>query len=40
MRGFKNVKDPKFRYFILQKREDVFHALKFFFSKHTNEKIS
>ncbi|WP_199426929.1 sporulation protein YhbH [Thermaerobacillus caldiproteolyticus] len=40
MKGFKNVKDPKFRYFILKKRADVFHALKCFFSERANEQIS
>jgi uncharacterized sporulation protein YeaH/YhbH (DUF444 family) len=40
MKGFKNVNDPKFNYFILKKKEDVFHALKYFFSKHANKQVS
>ena len=31
MEVFQNVKNPKFKYFILQKKSDVFNALKCFF---------
>ena len=31
MSAYKNIKDEKFRYYILKQKADVFHAMKSFF---------
>ncbi|TWG29516.1 sporulation protein YhbH [Geobacillus sp. C56-T2] len=33
MSAYKNIKDEKFRYYILRQKSDVFHAMKTFFRK-------
>ena len=33
MSAYKNIKDDKFRYYILKQKADVFHAMKSFFTK-------
>lgn len=33
MRAFQNIEDPKFRFFILKEKKDVYYALKHFFQK-------
>ncbi len=35
MSAYKNIKDEKFRYYILKQKADVFHAMKSFFRKDT-----
>jgi sporulation protein YhbH len=36
MSAYKNIKDEKFRYYILKQKSDVFHAMKSFFKKEEN----
>jgi len=38
MSAYKNIDNPKFRYYILKQKADVFHAMKTFFKKDENEK--
>ncbi|WP_369901110.1 sporulation protein YhbH [Bacillus manliponensis] len=40
MSAYKNVKDEKFRYYILKQKADVFHAMKSFFRQELAEKSS
>ncbi|WP_071459004.1 sporulation protein YhbH [Bacillus massilinigeriensis] len=40
MSAYKNVKDEKFRYFILKQKADVFHAMKSFFRDELREKMA
>ncbi|BDG34571.1 sporulation protein YhbH [Parageobacillus sp. VR-IP] len=37
MSAYKNIKDEKFRYYILKQKSDVFHAMKTFFRKEENK---
>jgi uncharacterized protein len=37
MSAYKNIKDEKFRYYILKQKSDVFHAMKSFFKKEENK---
>jgi len=37
MSAYKNIKDEKFRYFILKQKSDVFHAMKSFFRKEEDK---
>jgi uncharacterized protein len=37
MSAYKNIKDEKFRYYILKQKSDVFHAMKSFFKKEDNK---
>ena len=37
MSAYKNIKDEKFRYYILKQKPDVFHAMKRFFSNEKEE---
>lgn len=39
MRTFKSIEDERFRYYILKRKEDVFHALTHFFSAKESEAI-
>jgi sporulation protein YhbH len=39
MSAYKNIKDEKFRYFILKQKEDVFHAMKSFFHNDDQSKV-
>ncbi|KKK34341.1 stress response protein [Mesobacillus campisalis] len=39
MSAYKNVKDEKFRYYILKQKADVFHAMKSFFKKEQEDKM-
>ncbi|MGI8317135.1 sporulation protein YhbH [Halobacillus mangrovi] len=39
MQAYKNIDHPKFRYYILRKKADVFHAMKQFFSEENAEEI-
>lgn len=38
MSAYKNIKDEKFRYYILKQKPDVFHAMKSFFQKEQKDK--
>ncbi|CAG9612980.1 hypothetical protein BACCIP111899_02175 [Bacillus rhizoplanae] len=40
MSAYKNVKDEKFRYYILKQKADVFHAMKSFFREESKEKMA
>jgi len=33
MSAFRNIKDERFRFYILRQKSDVFHAMKTFFQK-------
>jgi sporulation protein YhbH len=37
MSAYKNIKDEKFRYYILKQKSDVFHAMKTFFRKEEDK---
>jgi len=37
MSAYKNIKDEKFRYYILKQKSDVFYAMKNFFKKEENK---
>jgi uncharacterized protein len=37
MTAYRKIENPKFKYYVLNKREDVFHAMKEFFKKQTVE---
>ncbi|GAA5661423.1 sporulation protein YhbH [Geobacillus stearothermophilus] len=37
MSAYRNIKDEKFRYYILKQKSDVFHAMKTFFRKEENK---
>ncbi|MEI2354683.1 sporulation protein YhbH, partial [Mesobacillus zeae] len=37
MSAYKNVKDDKFHYFILEQKADVFHAMKSFFKQEESK---
>ncbi len=37
MSAYKNIDNPKFHYYILKQKADVFHAMKSFFRKEENE---
>jgi uncharacterized protein len=37
MSAYKNIKDEKFRYYVLKQKSDVFHAMKTFFRKEENK---
>jgi sporulation protein YhbH len=37
MSAYKNIKDEKFRYYILKQKSDVFYAMKSFFKKEENK---
>ncbi|RAK15458.1 hypothetical protein B0I26_12128 [Anoxybacillus vitaminiphilus] len=39
MSAYKNIKDEKFRYYILKQKSDVFHAMKSFFKKEDNKAL-
>ncbi|ANB60600.1 sporulation protein YhbH [Anoxybacteroides amylolyticum] len=39
MSAYKNIKDEKFRYYILKQKSDVFHAMKTFFRKEENKML-
>ncbi|MDA3128552.1 sporulation protein YhbH [Aliibacillus thermotolerans] len=39
MKTFQAIEDERFRYYILKKKEDVFHALTYFFSVQESEAI-
>lgn len=39
MTAYKNIKNEKFRYYILKQKSDVFHAMKSFFTKEQEEKV-
>ncbi|MBM7647674.1 sporulation protein YhbH [Bacillus ectoiniformans] len=40
MSSYKNIKDEKFRHFILKQKADVFHSMKHFFKKKESSGIS
>jgi uncharacterized protein len=40
MRAYGNIKDEKFKYYILKQKSDVFNALKFFFSAEKKEALA
>ncbi|MCP1122277.1 sporulation protein YhbH [Bacillus sp. AFS018417] len=40
MSAYKNVKDEKFRYYILKQKADVFHAMRSFFREESKEKMA
>ncbi|KYD24573.1 sporulation protein YhbH [Parageobacillus toebii] len=40
MRAYGNMKDEKFKYYILKQKSDVFNALKFFFSAEKKEALA
>jgi uncharacterized protein len=37
MSAYKNINNPKFRYFVLKQKADVFHAMKTFFKKQESK---
>ena len=37
MSAYKNIQDESFRYYILKQKSDVFHAMKSFFRKETED---
>jgi uncharacterized protein len=39
MSAYKNIKDEKFRYYILKQKSDVFYAMKSFFKKEENKAL-
>ncbi|GAJ45476.1 hypothetical protein GT2_38_00130 [Parageobacillus thermoglucosidasius NBRC 107763] len=39
MSAYKNIKDEKFRYYILKQKSDVFHAMKTFFRKEESKQF-
>ncbi|SFJ60546.1 hypothetical protein SAMN04487936_10345 [Halobacillus dabanensis] len=40
MQAYKSIEHPKFRYYILRRKADVFHAMKQFFSEQVEEMLS
>ncbi|WP_226576534.1 sporulation protein YhbH [Halobacillus litoralis] len=40
MQAYKSIDHPKFRYYILRRKADVFHAMKQFFSEQVEEMFS
>ncbi|MBX0357303.1 sporulation protein YhbH [Halobacillus sp. Nhm2S1] len=40
MQAYKSIDHPKFRYYILRRKADVFHAMKQFFSEQVEEMLS
>ena len=39
MSAYRNIKDEKFRYYILKQKSDVFHAMKTFFRKEESKQL-
>ncbi len=39
MSAYKNIKDERFRHFILKQKSDVFHAMRHFFQKNEENKM-
>ncbi|KGX90687.1 stress response protein [Pontibacillus halophilus JSM 076056 = DSM 19796] len=39
MSAYKNIDDPRFRYYVLRRKSDVFHAMKSFFSTEEEEAV-
>lgn len=37
MQAYRHIEDPKFKYYVLKKKTDVFYAMKKFFSNETEE---
>jgi uncharacterized sporulation protein YeaH/YhbH (DUF444 family) len=37
--AYKNIKDEKFRYYVLRQKSDIFHALKTFFKKEHKQEL-
>lgn len=40
MSAYKNIKDEKFKYYVLKQKADVFHAMKSFFSKEADKALA
>lgn len=40
MSAYKNIKDEKFKYYVLKQKTDVFHAMKSFFSKEADKALA
>lgn len=40
MSAYKNIKDEKFKYYVLKQKADVFHAMKSFFSKKADKALA
>ncbi|EOA3904012.1 sporulation protein YhbH, partial [Bacillus cytotoxicus] len=40
MSAYKNMKEEKFRYYILKQKADVFHAMKSFFREESSERMA